>query len=351
MATSGRRRGGGRLGRVLAWIAGSLLALVVVGLVARELSPWPSALLVRMAFDAGGRQANDALFGRVPPGVQSLVDEPYLVDEPVAKLDVHWPAAPAADPRGRPAIIWFHGGAFLSGSKAQLANYLRILAAEGYVVVAPDYGLAPGTRYPQALRQALAAVAHVARHAPRLGIDPSRIFVAGDSAGAQLAAQLAIVRDDPAYAQAVGVALPPGLPALRGTILFCGPHDVRLVDFEGAFGGFMTTVLWSYLGRRDFDADPRLPTLHLPLHVGPGFPPSFISAGNADPLAPHSVALADALLAQGVAVDTLFFPPAHQPPLGHEYQFDLDSEAGALAWRRMLAFLGAQDAPAERAAP
>jgi acetyl esterase/lipase len=71
------------------------------------------------------------------------------------------------------------------------------------------------------------------------------------------------------------------------------------------------------------------------------FPPAFISVGNADPLAPQSRALAEALEAVGVEVDTLFFPDDHSPPLAHEYQLLLSTQEGRLALDRSVAFLAA----------
>jgi acetyl esterase len=72
------------------------------------------------------------------------------------------------------------------------------------------------------------------------------------------------------------------------------------------------------------------------------FPPSFISAGNGDPLLPQSIALADRLASRGVRVERLFFVSDRQPPLPHEDQFSLDNEAGRLALERSLAFLARQ---------
>src|SRR5690606_23112788 len=69
------------------------------------------------------------------------------------------------------------------------------------------------------------------------------------------------------------------------------------------------------------------------------FPPTFISAGNADPLLPQSQALAERLTALGVAVDRLFFPANYEPELPHEYQFDLETPASRLALARSLEFL------------
>jgi len=54
---------------------------------------------------------------------------------------------------------------------------------------------------------------------------------------------------------------------------------------------------------------------------------------------PHAELLAERLHAQGVETETLFYPSDHEPPLGHEYQFDLDSEAGQFFLERLLTFL------------
>jgi acetyl esterase len=89
---------------------------------------------------------------------------------------------------------------------------------------------------------------------------------------------------------------------------------------------------------KNFLDDDRFRLLSVTRHVTGAFPPSFISSGNGDPLAPQAVALAKKLDGLGVRVDSLFFPE-HSPPLSHEYQFNLDNPAGQEAMSRMLAFL------------
>ena len=74
-------------------------------------------------------------------------------------------------------------------------------------------------------------------------------------------------------------------------------------------------------------------------NVTADFPPMFISVGNDDPLAPHSRLLVETAAKLGVSVDGLFFPDDYKPPLPHEYQFNLDTEAGREALQRTLAFL------------
>jgi acetyl esterase/lipase len=102
----------------------------------------------------------------------------------------------------------------------------------------------------------------------------------------------------------------------------------------------MRTVTWAYLGTRD-STDPRVEQMSVSPHVTLAHPPVFISVGNGDPLAPQSVALADALRAKGVEVDALFFPADHTPRLGHEYQLLLATEDGHFSFERSVAFLTA----------
>jgi acetyl esterase/lipase len=100
-------------------------------------------------------------------------------------------------------------------------------------------------------------------------------------------------------------------------------------------------VLWSYSGTKDFLANEPFKLAWAIPHATPNFPPAFISAGNGDPLLPHSLALADALEAKGVRVERLFFPNDYAPSLPHVYQFNLDTEAGKLALDRSVGFLWA----------
>ena len=85
--------------------------------------------------------------------------------------------------------------------------------------------------------------------------------------------------------------------------------------------------------------NPNFATASVVDYVTSAFPPAFISAGNADPLEPQSVAFAETLSGHGVRVESLFFPKEYTPPLPHEYQFHLDTEAGRLALARSIAFI------------
>ena len=107
-----------------------------------------------------------------------------------------------SDTEGRPYLetILIHGGSFRAGSKADYGRtWGPYLAARGYVVFAIDYRLSTPQRltWPQALLDAKAAVQYVRGHAAVLGVNPDRIAIGGDSAGATLASLVALALKRP----------------------------------------------------------------------------------------------------------------------------------------------------------
>ena len=324
--------------KAVVWVLLALVACCAIAYAALELSPWPSALAYRWWMDHGGVEMNLALEEHVPPEVGARLDHHYDANDPDALLDVYFPES-ATKPL--PTIVWVHGGGFLAGDRRQVGNYLRILAGRGYTTVAVGYSLGPASHYPTPLRQVNAALAYLERNAIPLRIDPEHLFLAGDSAGAHIAAQMANIVSSPEYAKTVGIEPAIRRAQLRGVILHCGLYDLGLAKFDGLYGHFMRTIVWSYSGVKEFGEKARLPEFSIPRNVTGNFPPAFISVGNADPLRPHSRLLADALAKRGVKVDALFFPDDYRPALPHEYQFHLDTGAGREALDRTVRFLKA----------
>lgn len=323
----------------MSYLIAVLIAIGIAGYGAFTFSPWPWVLMMRHAFNKDVAERNKAFDKFRPDGVLELRDQRYGTSGD-ALLDVYFPAA-RADRKALPAIVWLHGGAFVAGNRSDVAGYLRLLAARGYVAVGVGYSLAPSARYPTPVRQANEALAFLASNAGRLGIDPSRLFLAGDSAGAQIAAQLATVISNPSYASAIGIS--PAVPRaqIKGVILFCGVYDIAAIRPDSPFGDFIRAAMWSYFGVRNIDGDPRLLEFAVGRHITPAFPPAFVSVGNVDPLAPQSQTIAETMKAQGVEVTTLFFPQDYAPPLPHEYQFNMESDAGREALERLGGFIAA----------
>ena len=110
---------------------------------------------------------------------------------PRQRLDVYAPSA-AVSPSGHPVVVFFYGGAWNRGERADYRFVGEALAARGVLTLVVDYRLYPEVRYPDFLSDSALALAYGLREAARLGGDPRRVFVMGHSAGAYNAAMLAL---------------------------------------------------------------------------------------------------------------------------------------------------------------
>jgi acetyl esterase len=260
--------------------------------------------------------------------VTAKLDDHYDTNDADALLDVYYPSYVSETGR-LPTIVWLHGGSFIGGSKEGIAHYLVALAARNFTVVGVNYSLAPARKYPTPFVQVNTALGFLSKHAAELHVDESKLFLAGDSAGAHIAAQAAIVVSNSTYAQRIGIASSINRRQLRGVILYCGVYDLHTLSSD---------LVLTYIGTDDPN-DPRLEESSVVRNVRADFPAMFISVGNRDALAPQSYVLAEIANKLGIMVDALFFPNDHTPPLPHEYQFDLKTEAGQLALERTAKFI------------
>ena len=330
--TSRARRG--RRARTVLAVAGSA-AVVGLGCLAVAITPRPSALLIRRVFEAGGRALVTEMQPHVP---QTPLLERLDVGVGGAVVDVFTPAKTTGV---LPTVVWIHGGGWLSGSKEDVRPYLRILAGFGYTTIAMSYGIAPVSTYPAPVFGLNDALAAILEQAVRLNVDASRIVLAGDSAGAQLASQLAVLTTTPSYAAKLRIEPALEIEQLVGVILHCGVYDLRaMAELNGLIHWGFQTALWAYTATRawaDSDAAVAMSTINF---VSGAFPPTFITGGNGDRLTLlQSVPMAAALRRAGVEVTDLFWRADHRPTLGHEYQFHLDLDEAQTALEKTLSFL------------
>lgn len=134
---------------------------------------------------------------------------------PRQRLDVY---SPRDAVQARPVVVFFHGGAWRSGSRSHYLFLAEALTSRGFVFVATDYRLHPEVTFPAFVEDAAAAVAWTARHAGEFGGDPRRLFVMGHSAGAHLGALVSL---DARYLAAQGLSP----AAIAGFIGIAGPYD------------------------------------------------------------------------------------------------------------------------------
>ena len=142
-------------------------------------------------------QAQDARAATVlpPPAAkpapaprQEFLDLPYVQDgQERQRLDLYLPAAPP-DSKGRPLVVWVHGGGWESGSK--LGCPAKQLVGRGYAVASIGYRLSQQAVFPAQIEDCKAAIRWLRAHAAEYSIDPSRIGAWGESAGGHLVALL-----------------------------------------------------------------------------------------------------------------------------------------------------------------
>ena len=325
--------------KFLLWAIGLAVVLAAGVYVAFQVSPWPAVLLVRYAFQSDAASVSRALEKHVPAGIVAQRNEHYDAGDRDAYLDVFYPSGRSETAQSLPTVVWTHGGGWVSGDKDQIANYAQVLAGRGFTVVGVGYSIAPSSRYPTPIRQLNLALSYLVSNAKRLRVNPLRLVLAGDSAGSHISAQLANVISVPSYAKAIGIAPSIERSQLAGVILYCGAYTIDGINLDGPFKDFLRTVLWSYSGDKDFLTNTRFASAWVINYITAAFPPTFISAGNADPLLGQSIAFANSLADQGVRVERLFFPKDYSPALPHEYQFNLDTDAGPIALGRSVDFL------------
>jgi acetyl esterase len=247
------------------------------------------------------RELAAALGGEPPPPVGTVVDR--LIDGPGGPLllRLYSPASAATEPR--PVLVYLHGGGWVIGDlETHDAVCRRLCHDTGMLVIAADYRRAPEHPFPAAADDAEATVRWAAAHAAEHRGDGARLAIAGDSAGAQLAAVAAQRVAGQIPVRALGLIYPPALHHRETT-------PSRAENGEGKFltNAAMVWFMDAYLGKdAALATHPEVALLHSPaLHT---LPPTWIATLGHDPLRDEGRALAVAIGAAGVPTTH-----AHEP--------------------------------------
>ncbi|MCB2073354.1 MAG: alpha/beta hydrolase [Novosphingobium sp.] len=222
--------------------------------------------------------------------------------------DVRVYAVNARPGENRPAILHIHGGGFTASSAANSLPMMQDLACELDVpVVTVDYRLAPETIWSGSLEDNYSALLWTVENAGRLGIDPSRIAVMGESAGGGHAALLTLAaRDRGEVSLASQVLVYPMLDDRAGTSR-PAPEHIGYFGWNPEANRFG----WeSFLGMAPGGQD--VPAAAVPARVEDlaGLPPAFICCGALDLFVEEDIAYASRLLASGVPTELLIVPGA-----------------------------------------
>ncbi len=193
------------------------------------------------------------------------------------KLNLYIFSPPA--PKQAPAIVFFFGGGWKSGSPQQFETQCRYLAERGMVAITADYRVESrhGVKPTQCVADARSAIRWVRSHADRLGVDSKRIAAGGGSAGGHLAASTAFLVDFDEPREDKAVSAVPDALVLFNPALVLAPIE----GFDAA--GFGTKVPEERLGTKPENLSPA----H---HITRNGPPTIIFHGREDTTVPFASA-------------------------------------------------------------
>jgi acetyl esterase len=203
----------------------------------------------------------------------------------------------------RPLVLHFHGGTFVSGDLDSGACMAHLLAEVDAVVVSLGYPLAPAHPFPQAVEAGYAALEWTYKQRNKLAGTGARVFLAGDEAGGNLAASVALVARDRGHPPLAGqILVAPMLDPCVGTASLRQSMDCGSSSCKWAEG-------WQQYLRSPMDAEHP--------YAVPGrarrlvdLPPALVLTGADDPMRDEALAYAQRLRDAGIAVTSGLLPVA-----------------------------------------
>ncbi len=221
-------------------------------------------------------------------------------------LDVYFPQGTA---QALPTIVSIHGGGYVYGNKEIYRRYGMDMARRGFAFVNFNYRLAPKWRFPTPLWDTNAVLEWVCKNAERYHLDPSRIILIGDSAGAQLASQYAAIATNPDYAALFHMQVPE--ITIRALGLNCGMYDTLAYA-----GGKRSGLALDYLGREIPAEDARLDVLSA---IGENYPPAYITTACHDFLRANAEPMYELLVSKGIAAEWKCYGSEEDKGVGHVF--------------------------------
>ncbi len=225
-------------------------------------------------------------------------------------LDVYYPDGTLGQ---MPTIVSIHGGGYVYGTKEIYRRYGMDMAKRGFAFVNFNYRLAPKWRFPTPLYDTNAVMEWICKNAHRYHLDPSRIILVGDSAGAQLASQYAAIATNPEYAALFPLRVPK--ISIRCLGLNCGMYDPTEAAAAPRKG-----IQRDYLGKDLSADDPRFRVLESIIH---GYPPAFLTTACHDFLRPCAEPMYQFLTGKGIEANWRCYGTQDNQDVGHVFHVNI----------------------------
>ena len=253
----------------------------------------------------------------LPAGITECRNISYGSYGDSSLLDVYYPNGTDTP---LPTIVSIHGGGFVYGSKEIYRRYGMDMARREFTFVNFNYRLAPKWKFPTPLVDTNSVLEWVSKNAMRYHMDPERIFLVGDSAGAQIASQYAAVFSNPAYAALFPLNLPD--IHIRAIGLNCGMYDL-----SSQAAGKRKGIHLDYLGRKLPADDPRFRVLE---SITFDYPPAYITTACHDFLRDCAEPMYQLLSSKGIPCEWKCYGREEDETVAHVFHVNIAlPEAGA----------------------
>ena len=241
------------------------------------------------------------------------------------RLDVYYPTGTKAP---LPTIVSIHGGGYVYGAKEIYRRYCMDLARRGFSVVNFNYRLAPEWKFPTPLEDTNSVMEWICRNAATYHLDPERIFLVGDSAGAQLASQYAAIVTNSDYAALFDFIVPD--ITIRAVGLNCGMYNASELA-----AGERKSIAKDYLGKHISADDSRLQVLE---NITDQFPPAHITTACHDFLRDHAKPMAQFLAAKDIKTVMKCYGRDSDAAIGHVFHVNISLPEAAQCTDDQCAF-------------
>lgn len=263
-----------------------------------------------------------------PDFVKAIKDIRYGEHGEYNLLDVYLPAKENDEPL--PVLVNIHGGGYFYGDKNLYRFYSMDMVKDGFAIVNINYRLSPDYRFPCALEDINETLCWIEQNAAEYKMDLTRVFMMGDSAGAQLVSHYAAINSNEEFASMY--SFKKHSIKLKGISLACGMYDIvtqyKSISTRGS--------LDAYLNKKDIKNEKKLDVLAA---ITSAYPPAFLFSCPNDFLVDNCQPMADLINSRGGKALVKIYGTAEMKDIAHVFHCNMRSELGEQARREQGRFL------------
>lgn len=214
-------------------------------------------------------------------------------------------------------IVNVHGGAWVYGCKEVYQYYCMSLAERGFTVVNINYRLAPESIFPAALEDLNEVIKFIETKGEQYYIDKEKVFLVGDSAGAQIVSHYAAILTNQSFAKLFNFKLPS--ITIKGLGLNCGAYDTKGMVING-----LGKIFLEYIGCKSKEPDKELlDKIDVISNITRDFPPSYIVSSEHDFLKSNAKPMYELLSGLGVRTKMKIYGAKDKPEIGHVFHVNI----------------------------